>query len=491
VEQDSGPRAAGLGQLRLLVALDALLVAGGVSGAAKRLGLSPAATSRLLAQIRKAIGDPVFIRAGRRMVPTARAEELRLKVRGLVASAQGLLQPEPAPASASAGAADGWTVSGLPEPPALRIRASLLDQERPAGARLPPVEAGEDGEPRARLARYLGLIGRSNGLARPLTAPEAEDAFGILLEGQADPMQVGALLLVMNARNETAPELAGIVRAARRHVGALDLEPAGSGRVDLDWPAYVSPQARRPPWFMLSAVLVARAGHRLLLHGHCGSGETRGQLERAAQALCIPICRSLAQAQAAVERERIAFLPLSALSPQIYRLMALHRLFDSRSPMSSAVHLLNPLGARRVLVGAVRAGYRELHRDAALLLGWPSLTALGEGRDVAQLAPFKPVTVHAIAGGRPVSFVLPREPEAEAMGAGGLTSFEYWRAVWDGTTRDVHARETIIATAALALLALGGGGAEAYRAHQATARELWEQRHAGGPRSRPATARPH
>lgn len=42
-----------LGQLRLLIALDALLVEGSVGGAAKQMGLSIAAMSRLLGQIRE------------------------------------------------------------------------------------------------------------------------------------------------------------------------------------------------------------------------------------------------------------------------------------------------------------------------------------------------------------------------------------------------------------------------------------------------------
>ncbi|WP_217166118.1 LysR family transcriptional regulator [Streptomyces sp. AC512_CC834] len=79
--------------LRLLPALDALLQEGSVTGAAERLALSPPAMSRTLAKIRLALGDPVLVRAGRGLVPTPRALELRPKVRALMWEAESLLSP--------------------------------------------------------------------------------------------------------------------------------------------------------------------------------------------------------------------------------------------------------------------------------------------------------------------------------------------------------------------------------------------------------------
>ncbi|AOA58921.1 LysR family transcriptional regulator [Acinetobacter larvae] len=80
--------------LNLLVALDALLAEGSVTGAAERLQLSVPAMSRTLDRIRKMIGDPLFVRAGRGLVPTPRAEQLREPVRLLVLQAQQLLVKE-------------------------------------------------------------------------------------------------------------------------------------------------------------------------------------------------------------------------------------------------------------------------------------------------------------------------------------------------------------------------------------------------------------
>lgn len=79
--------------LNLLTALDALLSEGSVLGAARRMNLSAPAMSRTLARVRQAFGDEILVRAGRRMVPTPRALELRARVRGLVEDARAVMRP--------------------------------------------------------------------------------------------------------------------------------------------------------------------------------------------------------------------------------------------------------------------------------------------------------------------------------------------------------------------------------------------------------------
>ncbi|MEU0191423.1 LysR family transcriptional regulator [Streptomyces afghaniensis] len=79
--------------LNLLVALDVLLEEQSVGGAARRLHLSEPAMSRTLGRIRKALGDPVLVRAGRRMVPTPRALAVRAEVSAVVERARALFAP--------------------------------------------------------------------------------------------------------------------------------------------------------------------------------------------------------------------------------------------------------------------------------------------------------------------------------------------------------------------------------------------------------------
>ncbi|MFN4011264.1 MAG: LysR family transcriptional regulator [Pannonibacter sp.] len=77
----------------LLVALDVLLDEVNVARAAVRLNLSPSAMSRALSRLRSTTGDPLLVRAGRELVPTPRALELRQRVGSLVLEAESILRP--------------------------------------------------------------------------------------------------------------------------------------------------------------------------------------------------------------------------------------------------------------------------------------------------------------------------------------------------------------------------------------------------------------
>lgn len=79
--------------LNLLVTLDVLLSEGSVVRAARRLQLSASAMSRALARLREVTGDPLLVRAGRGLVPTPRALELRDRVRQVVDDAEAVLRP--------------------------------------------------------------------------------------------------------------------------------------------------------------------------------------------------------------------------------------------------------------------------------------------------------------------------------------------------------------------------------------------------------------
>ena len=79
--------------LNLLHTLDVLLAEGSVVRAGRRLGLSPSAMSRALARLRDVTGDQLLVRAGRGLVPTARAVEMKDRVRTLVEEARAVLRP--------------------------------------------------------------------------------------------------------------------------------------------------------------------------------------------------------------------------------------------------------------------------------------------------------------------------------------------------------------------------------------------------------------
>lgn len=457
-----------LSRLRLLVALDALLVEGSVKGAARALDMSTPAMSRLLSQLRVLFGDEILMRTGRGMVPTPLAEQLRTRVRALATEADQLIRQEPAPTGARA---DPLRRPIVQHPPLAISPTLVVEGEPDAGViarRLGTI--GADAEPKQRLARYIALTGAGVGQSRPLSEAEAEDALGIVLDGEADPIQIGALLVALQYRGVTANELAGMVRAARRGCAPLDAHPPAA---DLDWPAYLSPRNTSPPWFLHAARLVALAGYRVMLHGFARG---IGRLHEALDAASVPYSLSVEEAREALGRGAITYMPLPAIDPQLQALNSLYRLFEMRSPLNLVIQLLNPAGAPCSILGVPSAAGRTLQRDAATLLGWPRLVAIGTNRDVAQATPFRATPLLLLDRGEHRELSLkPVQPRMPSNPRIGFSAMEYWRGLWSGAVKDEHAIEVVVATATFALMAAAKGPLDHDRARD-RARQLWSER---------------
>ncbi|MES2716235.1 MAG: LysR family transcriptional regulator [Pseudomonadota bacterium] len=75
----------------LLTLLVAVVEERSVTGAARRLGVSQSAVSHLLDKLRGIVGDPLVVRSGRGIVPTARAELLARRARTLLEELRGFV----------------------------------------------------------------------------------------------------------------------------------------------------------------------------------------------------------------------------------------------------------------------------------------------------------------------------------------------------------------------------------------------------------------
>ncbi|MEO6321294.1 MAG: LysR family transcriptional regulator [Polaromonas sp.] len=80
------------GGLLFVQTVVAVLETGSITGAAQRLGVTQSAVSHLLDKLRGIIGDPLFVKSGRGIVATARAEELALQARELLRQLQQFAQ---------------------------------------------------------------------------------------------------------------------------------------------------------------------------------------------------------------------------------------------------------------------------------------------------------------------------------------------------------------------------------------------------------------
>lgn len=174
----------------LLIALDALLTAGSVAGAARRLGLSPSAMSRTLSRLRAATGDPLLVRAGRHMVLTPYAETLRerarhatFEARAVLRPAQGALDPAALDRTFTLRANDGFVEAFGPaliaaaaeQAPRVRLRFAPKPEksDRPLREGLVNLEIGVLGDmgPEIRLQalfrdRFVGVMRTAHPLAQ-------------------------------------------------------------------------------------------------------------------------------------------------------------------------------------------------------------------------------------------------------------------------------------------------------------------------------------
>ncbi|WP_180287529.1 LysR family transcriptional regulator [Puniceibacterium antarcticum] len=450
-----------LARLRLLVALDALLVAGSVSGAARMLALSTPAMSRLLGQLRAQFDDPILVRSGQIMVPTPLASALRERVRKLSVDAEALIQCD------LSNPPDETTPSARPTPVRASYQPVLISNRISA---LDGTENLPAADPRSRLARHVATVGGGAGRARALSIVEAEEAFRIVLDGDADPVQVGALLVAMQSRGTTADELAGMVRA----VYEPDPVSRDAVQIDLDWPAYVSPRNRRAPFFLLAARALAESGHSVMLHGYNQGliqfGEVLGALD-------IPVATSRIEAASQIRTKRISFVPLPVIRPQLQALINLYQLMDMRSPVNNVVQLINPLAARATILGVSSAGgLRRLQCDAAKLLGYRHLLCVESYRDVAQATPHRTVSLYyaeTSGGHEAVVRIAADKTRNRPKVPPGFGTAEYCIALWEGRLRDMDAEALVTDTIALGLCALGHYGRD-FAKTQKAAKLIWQ-----------------
>ncbi|MBQ0131928.1 MAG: DNA-binding protein YbiB [Comamonas sp.] len=272
------------------------------------------------------------------------------------------------------------------------------------------------------IQHYLKEIGRGKDGARALSRAQACELLGWVLDGQAQPLQVGAFCLAMRIKGETAQEMAGFMDAVHAR-----LPRSAPSRV----PVIVLPSyngARRLPVLTpLLALLLARQGLPVLLHG----STTETTRVTAAQVL-----EHLGHAPAAAlhtpQPGELVHLPTRSLLPGLADLLDARATIGLRNPAHSLVKHMNPLaasGTHSLVVGcythpeysiSMQATHAEAQSHALLLRGMegepvadprrqPAMRGLVQGRVVLELGPE--------SGSVPVTPELPAGLDAAATAA--------------------------------------------------------------------------
>jgi anthranilate phosphoribosyltransferase len=220
-------------------------------------------------------------------------------------------------------------------------------------------------------AALIKELGRGARGARDLPREQAQALFGAMLDGQVPDMELGAMLIALRVKGESADEVAGFLAAMQARTAAL-AAPPGPRTVLLPSFNGARKQANLMP---LVALLLAREGVPVLVFGRHDFDSRHSPFELL-DALSLPASATLADAERRLAAERLAVLPLQTLNPGLNSLMALRPRLGVRNSSHSLAKLLDPFPAGRA-VRVVAVTHPEYLDSMAAAL--PGLTA-GGGR---------------------------------------------------------------------------------------------------------------
>jgi anthranilate phosphoribosyltransferase len=194
----------------------------------------------------------------------------------------------------------------------------------------------------------------------PLTRDQAEEAFGILFDGEATPSQIGGFLMALRTRGETVDEYAAAAHVMRAKcnavvapAGAMDIVgTGGDGKGTLNIST-------------ATAFVVAGAGVVVAKHGNRNLSSKSGAADALTQ-MGLKVMVGPKVVEACLNEAGIGFMMAPMHHPAIAHVMPTRSELGTRTIFNILGPLTNPAGVKRQLTGAYR---RDLIRPMAETLG--------------------------------------------------------------------------------------------------------------------------
>lgn len=317
-------------------------------------------------------------------------------------------------------------------------------------------------------ASYIRILGKGKKGSRSFTQKEAYQAMRMILNGQTEPMQLGAFLMLMRVKEETAQELAGFIKAIQSFIKPIKTSIC----VDLDWPSYAG-KRRCLPWFILSALLLASNNIRIFMHGARGHTQGRVYTQDMLEHLGIKCATTLEQTKWQLQKHNFSFLALSNICPILAQIIDLRPLLGLRSPVHTLARMINPLQAQCSIQGIFHPSYRRIHQQASLLIGQGQVAVFkGEGGE-SERNPDVSCLVQSAHLGKLSdeewpTFFKRRHIKPKHLDLTQLV------ALWQGKFTDEYAQATVVGTAAIALKLMAK--APSQKTAQLLAQSYWDKR---------------
>lgn len=319
------------------------------------------------------------------------------------------------------------------------------------------------------LSQFVYHLGRGPSKSRNLTREEAGQAMALILDGKAEPEAIGALLMLMRYRGESAEEIAGFVDAIRARLTFW--KPLN---VALDWPSYAAGRSRGHPWFLLSAKLVANAGYPVLIHGWNSHQNQIASVREALKTLEIDCSNDPNETGGILQKAGIAYVPVEAMHNELLQLLKLRDVLGLRSPINTALRALNPTHACASVQGVFHPSYRALQQNSASLLCQKRLTVIKGGGGEFERNPGKDIELFRIESGKAFGEKISASCTEKRRLSSATSYPKDLLHLWTGTHADPFATAIVVATAALALETVDGSLSR--NKAQALADDLWTKR---------------
>jgi len=286
-----------------------------------------------------------------------------------------------------------------------------------------------------------------------LTADDAHAAMTLLLEGGRGDAVVGAFLVALHVKGETASELAGFARAMREHMVVVD---AGADVIDI-----VGTGGDGAGTFNIStvaAMVLAGAGARVAKHGNRAISGKVGSAD-VLEALGVRIAMAPEEAADAVRDIGLGFLFAPHLHPAMKNVQGVRRELRMRTVFNLLGPLANPARAQTQVIGAPSAEFARVIAEALAELGTGhSYVVHGGGLDEVSTA--GSTDVYEVWTGRveksvwmPEGFGVPRASLDALAGGDAADNARISHEILGGMKGP--RRDIVVVNAAVGLLALG------------------------------------
>jgi anthranilate phosphoribosyltransferase/anthranilate synthase/phosphoribosyltransferase len=286
-----------------------------------------------------------------------------------------------------------------------------------------------------------------------LSHAEAEAAFGVVMDGQATPAQIGGMLMAMRARGETVAELTGAVSALRSRMARVEI-PAGA----IDVCGTGGDGAASLNISTATAFVVAACGVKVAKHGNRALSSRSGGADVLA-ALGVNIAPPLERLPAILQQAGCVFMFAPSHHPALRHAAEVRVELGTRTIFNLTGPMANPAGVKHQLLGVFDPGWAKPVAETLSSLGSESTwVVFGNGLDELTLDGENLVV--ALKDGEITEFTLNAAdaglkpaPHAAIKGGDASENAAALRALLGGEKSAY--RDTILLNAAAALIVSG------------------------------------